>query len=166
MKRAPPVAALALRKAGVIVLRPGAGGWRCLVLRAYRNWGLPKGEIEAGEIPLATAVRETKEETSLDDLEFRWGEVFIDTLPRTGHKRARYYVAVSSGARVLLPVSPELGRPEHDEFRWTSFSGTKALLAPALHPLIEWAAGIVATAHAPRQPEARRRGPSPDLPNS
>jgi bis(5'-nucleosidyl)-tetraphosphatase len=143
MKAALPEAALVLRKAGVIVLRAHEDGWRVLLLRAYRNWGFPKGEIEPGEIPLAAAVREVAEETALTDLEFRWGEVCIETPPRAGHKRARYYIATSPAGRVFLPVSAELGRPEHHEFRWLTFATARELLTSALRFLIDWAQEIV-----------------------
>ena len=138
------------RKAGVVVLRPGEGEWHCLLLRAYRNWGFPKGEIDPAENPLAAAVREVMEETSVADLDFCWGEVFIETAPRSGHQIARYYIAVSPHADVSLPVSAELGRPEHHEFRWAGFAAARALLAPRLHFVIDWAAKTAATVHAPR----------------
>ena len=153
------------RKAGVIVLRPHDGEWRCLLLRAYRNWGFPKGEIDPGESPLDAAAREVLEETSVGDLDFCWGETFIDTAPRTGHKIARYYIAVSPGARVFLPVSAELGRPEHHEFRWVGLAAAKTLLAPALQPVIAWAATIAGTPHLPARPvsaaPARRSNDAP-----
>ena len=153
------------RKAGVVVLRPHGGEWRCLLLRAYRNWGFPKGEIDPGESPLDAAAREVLEETSVGDLDFCWGETFIDTAPRTGHKIARYYIAVSPGARVFLPVSAELGRPEHHEFRWIGLAAAKTLLAPALQPVIAWAATIAGTPHLPARPvsaaPARRSNDAP-----
>jgi bis(5'-nucleosidyl)-tetraphosphatase len=153
------------RKAGVVVLRPHGGEWRCLLLRAYRNWGFPKGEIDPGESPLDAAAREVLEETSVGDLDFCWGETFIDTAPRTGHKIARYYIAVSPGARVFLPVSAELGRPEHHEFRWVGLAAAKTLLAPALQPVIAWAATIAGTPHLPARPvsaaPARRSNDAP-----
>jgi bis(5'-nucleosidyl)-tetraphosphatase len=138
------------RKAGVVVLRPDAGEWHCLLLRAYRNWGFPKGEIDPGENPLAAAVREVLEETTVADLDFCWGEVFIETAPRSGHQIARYYIAVSPHAGVALPVSAELGRPEHHEFRWAGFAAARTLLAPPLRPVIDWAAQTADTVHAPR----------------
>jgi len=153
------------RKAGVVVLRPHGGEWRCLLLRAYRNWGFPKGEIDPGQSALDAAVREVLEETSVGDLDFCWGETFIDTAPRTGHKIARYYIAVSPGARVFLPVSAELGRPEHHEFRWVGLAAAKTLLAPALQPVIAWAATIAGTPHLPARPvsaaPARRSNDAP-----
>ncbi len=99
--------------AGVVVVRDSGDGWRVLLLRAYNYWDFPKGQVEAGEDPLTTARREVREETLIDDLEFRWGEDCIETAPYGRNKVARYYLAVSPAARVALPVNPELGRPEH-----------------------------------------------------
>jgi 8-oxo-dGTP pyrophosphatase MutT (NUDIX family) len=129
--------------AGVVVARPGAEGWRYLLLRAFRNWDFPKGRVEPGEDPRQAAVREAREESALDDLEFRWGEAWRETGPYAGGKVARYYVACSPAGRVYLPVSPELGRPEHQEFRWVDGAQARALLPPRLHPVLDWARSVV-----------------------
>lgn len=126
-------------KAGVVVLRRFNGAWRCLLLRAYRNWDFPKGEIDAGETPLAAASREVAEETTLTALAFRWGDIFRDTEPYGRGKVARYYLAESPHGSVGLPVSSELGRPEHHEFRWVDFHAAKNLVPPRLQPIVEWA---------------------------
>ena len=131
------------RSAGVVVVRPGEGGWRYLVLRAYRNWDFPKGLVEGDEPPLAAALREAREEASLDALELRWGEAHGETEPYAGGKVARYYVALSPGGDVRLPVSAELGRPEHHEYRWTSYAEARRLLPPRLQPILDWARSIV-----------------------
>ncbi len=39
-----------------------------LIRDSYRNWGLPKGHLEAGEERAAAAAREVGEETGLTDL--------------------------------------------------------------------------------------------------
>jgi 8-oxo-dGTP pyrophosphatase MutT (NUDIX family) len=127
------------RAAGVVVLRSSPGGWRILILRAYRNWDFPKGLLELGESPLAAAVRETREETSLADLDFRWGYRCIDTEPYAVGKVVRYYLAESPAGEVTLPISPELGRPEHGEFRWTTLDEAARLLPPRLVAVLHWA---------------------------
>jgi len=131
------------RAAGVVVVRQTPGGWRCLLLRAFQNWDFPKGMVEAGESPRAAAVREVREETSLEGLVFRWGEEFRETEPYARGKTARYYVAESPAGDVLLPVSSELGRPEHHELRWVSFTEARHLLRPRLHAVLAWARAIV-----------------------
>ena len=126
--------------AGVVVARRDGGGWRLLVLRAYRNWDFPKGMLEPGEAPLDAAIRETAEEAAISELDFRWGEGYCETAPyRHGSKVARYYVAETSQAFVTLPVSPELGRPEHDEWRWVGFDEAGRLLPPRLQHILAWA---------------------------
>jgi bis(5'-nucleosidyl)-tetraphosphatase len=129
--------------AGVVVVRRSGGAVRFLVLRAYRNWDFPKGGVATGETPRAAAVREVKEETGLEGLEFRWGDAFCETETYARGKRARYYVAESPAGEVQLPVSPELGRPEHDECRWLDYAAARALLVPRLQRVLDWAAGIV-----------------------
>jgi bis(5'-nucleosidyl)-tetraphosphatase len=119
-------------------------GWRCLLLRAFRYWDFPKGRVEPGEDPLAAATREVEEETGLADLAFRWGEAFHETAPYSGGKVARYYVAESPRGEAKLPVSAELGRPEHDEFRWLPFAEARTLLVPRLQAVLDWALRIVA----------------------
>ena len=131
------------RAAGVVVVRPTDAGWRYLVLRCFRNWDFPKGRIEPGEEPLEAARREVREETTLEELDLRWGEAFRETEPYAGGKVARYYVALSPAKAVRLPVSPELGRPEHHEFRWASRDEARRLLPPRLQSILDWASGLV-----------------------
>jgi len=131
------------RSAGVVVVRRHPDAWRCLLLRSFRYWDFPKGLVEAGEEPLAAAIREVEEETRLADLAFRWGESFHETEPYSGGKVARYYVAESARGEVSLPVSPELGRAEHDEFRWLRFDAARALLVPRVQAALDWARKLV-----------------------
>ena len=125
--------------AGVIPLRRTAQGWRMLVLRAYKNWDFPKGCVEAGEEPIAAAKREATEETGLTDLRFSFGDAYRETLPYAGGKIARYYLAETPEESVQLPISHELGRPEHHEWRWVSFDEAEDLLPPRLALVLDWA---------------------------
>ena len=125
---------------GIVVVRKAEKGWLILLLRAYANWGFPKGMAESCESPIETAIRETEEETGLMNLEFSWGEDFIETEPyERPPKIARYYVAETDQKEIVLPVSEELGRPEHDEWRWVDFLEAEKLLPPRLHPVLSWA---------------------------
>lgn len=128
-----------------MVVRFAGSEPRFLLLRAYGYWDFPKGEVEPGEDPLATARRETAEETGLQGLVERWGDAFRETEPyRRGRKIARYYLAESTGGDVELPVSPELGRPEHHEARWASYDEARVLLVERLRPVLDWAVERVA----------------------
>jgi 8-oxo-dGTP pyrophosphatase MutT (NUDIX family) len=125
--------------AGVIPLRRGAGGWRILVLRAYKNWDFPKGRVEPGEEPLDAAKREATEETGLTQFDFLFGDIYRETLPYAGGKVARYYLAETSEDIVRLPISHALGRPEHHEYRWVTFDEAEDLLPPRLALVLDWA---------------------------
>src|SRR5882762_114309 len=67
--------------AGVVVVRKTASSWEYLLLRAFNHWDFPKGMVELNETPLAAALREVREETTIGDLKFSWGETFIETGP-------------------------------------------------------------------------------------
>ena len=126
--------------AGVVVVRREPGGWRYLLLRAFNHWDFPKGMVEAGEQPLAAAVREVKEESTIDDLRFAWGEESTQTGPYSGGKVARYYLAETQRTEVTLPFNPLIGRAEHSEFRWVDFDEAIRLVSPRVRPVIRWAA--------------------------
>lgn len=125
--------------AGVVVMRGGGTARRFLLLRAYLNWDFPKGVVEPGENPLQAAIREVAEETMLTDLHFCWGHDYRETVPYGRGKVARFYLAEARQSKVTLPISPELGKPEHDEFRWVAYSTAHKLLPPRLQPILEWA---------------------------
>ncbi|MFI4885665.1 MAG: NUDIX domain-containing protein [Steroidobacterales bacterium] len=132
--------------AGVIVLRHGPVEWLFLMLRAYRNWDFPKGMVEVNEDPLAAARREVREETLIEDLAFEWGEVYRETAPYGNRKVARYYLATTRTEGVSLPVSPELGRPEHDEWRWVDRDTALSLASARLQPIVQWAVKTIGIA--------------------
>jgi 8-oxo-dGTP pyrophosphatase MutT (NUDIX family) len=133
MKSIPP------RAAGAVVYRRTEQGVRILVLRAYKNWDFPKGLVEPGETELDAARREVLEETGIAELDYPFGEEYKETLPYAARKIARYYLAETRQAEIKLPVSGELGRPEHHEYRWVSFEDAEELLPPRLAIVLEWA---------------------------
>jgi bis(5'-nucleosidyl)-tetraphosphatase len=137
----------AILSAGVIIVRYSDVGWRYLLLRVYDYWDFPKGVLEAGEDALTAAVRETKEETTLEDLSFRWGYEFRETPPYRTGKVARYYLAESRLGDVALPISEELGRPEHDEFQWLGYEDARELLAERVRHILDWANDRVRCEH-------------------
>ncbi|HUQ73881.1 MAG TPA: NUDIX domain-containing protein [Burkholderiales bacterium] len=127
------------RAAGVVVFRRTGTGVYLLVLRAYANWDFPKGLVEAGEEQLACAKRELREETGLAEVEFPFGDEFKETVPYSGNKVARYYLGETDEVEIELPISKELGRPEHHEYRWVTYDEAEDLLPPRLANILEWA---------------------------
>ncbi|UEX78322.1 NUDIX domain-containing protein [Spiribacter halobius] len=126
--------------AGVALVRAEAGEWRLLLLRAYQYWDFPKGQVEAGEQPLEAACREVAEETGIRELAFRWGYDYYETGPYARGKVARYYLAETPEREVVLGIAPELGEPEHQEWRWVDFDEAYALTSPRVRRVLDWMA--------------------------
>jgi 8-oxo-dGTP pyrophosphatase MutT (NUDIX family) len=138
--------------AGVVVVSVVERKLKFLLLRAYRNWDFPKGLVEPGEEPIDAAIREVREETTLDDISFDWGMVFIETGPYNKGKIARYYLARSKQEKIGLPINPALGIPEHQEARWFPYEKALSIVSPRLQPVVHWAYTIVN--HNPPPPKA------------
>ena len=130
---------------GAVIVRATDSGWLTLMLRAYRNWDFPKGSCEAGELPLQAAIREVSEETGIEDLNFDWGERFTETGPYNQGKVARYFLARTQTEAVRMGISPELGRPEHHEYRWLGFDQAYDLASPRVRQVVIWARQIIGT---------------------
>ena len=130
---------------GAVIAREAGNGWLTLMLRAYHNWDFPKGICEDGESPLDAAIREIGEETGITELEFDWGDRFTNTGPYSRGKTARYYLARTDQAEVEMGIAPELGRPEHQEYRWIDFDEAYDLSAPRVRLVVQWARQIIGT---------------------
>ena len=128
---------------GIVLARPHEDQWLTLVLRAYHNWDFPKGICEEGEQPFDAARREVEEESGIVELLFDWGDRCIETGPYNKGKVARYYLARTGQENVEMGISPELGRPEHSEFRWVSFDEAYDLTAPRVREVVVWARQII-----------------------
>lgn len=142
-------AAPKLMSCGAVILRDTPGGPRVLMLRVFRHWDFPKGLMEAGEESQQTARREVREESGIDDLEFPWGNDYLDTGPYNRGKIARYYLARTATAAVELLPSPDTGKPEHSEFRWLSFTQARRLASPRVALALDWAEARLAATPVP-----------------
>jgi 8-oxo-dGTP pyrophosphatase MutT (NUDIX family) len=146
--------------AGVVVVSLVERKLKFLLLRAYRNWDFPKGIIEAGEQPIDAAVREVREETTLDDISFDWGLVFMDTGPYNKGKISRYYIARSKEQYIRLPVNPDIGVPEHQEARWVSLPQALTMVSARLQPVVHWSYNIIMHGAAAAAPAGAPRDQS------
>jgi 8-oxo-dGTP pyrophosphatase MutT (NUDIX family) len=135
----PPPPATHLSAGVAVARRDSVSGWLFLLLRVYRSWDFPKGMVERDEDPFAAAVREVREESTIADLEFPLGRDFVDTGPYGRNKVARYYLGTTRTERVTLPVVPELGKPEHHEWRWVDYEQAVDLVSPRVLPVVDWA---------------------------
>ena len=128
---------------GFVLARETDIGCCTLMLRAYHHWDFPKGLREEGEGPIEAALREVGEETGIADLDMQWGERYLDTGPYSRGKTARYYLASTTSAEVVMGLSPETGEPEHHEWRWVSFDQAYDLSAPRVKNVVQWARQII-----------------------
>lgn len=116
-----------------------------LCVRAYSNWDFPKGKVDPGETLVQAAVRELEEETGI--LVGRDAELSGVSAPSVTYgkgknaKTATYFLADRvSDTEPHLPISPELGRPENDEYRWVPVSGLASIMPPRLMPVVKYIA--------------------------
>ncbi len=128
---------------GIVLARKTDAGWLTLMLRAYHHWDFPKGLCEEGEEPVDAAVREVQEETSIDEVEFVWGDRFTETGPYSRGKVARYYLGKTAQETVVMGPSPDTGEPEHHEWRWVSFDEAYDLGSPRVRTVVQWARQVI-----------------------
>lgn len=124
--------------AGVVPVRYEDSAPRLLLLRAYQYWDFPKGKVEPGEEPLDGALREVREETGIETLAFHWGYAYFETGPYAQGKVARYYIAETPTEQVTMGINPELGRPEHHEFRWMTPESARTVVSPRVRQVLDW----------------------------
>jgi 8-oxo-dGTP pyrophosphatase MutT (NUDIX family) len=113
--------------AGGVVVRPArGGGYEVCLVNDGRYWGLPKGNVERGEEPSQTALREIAEETGLDAamLEVIAGlpasEYVYRRAQRLIFKRVHFFLVAAPAGASLTPQAEEL-----TEAVWLSFSDAK-----------------------------------------
>ena len=132
-----------IMSAGVVVVRKQDNEFKYLMLRAYSHWDFPKGVVEEGEEIFDGALREVREESTITDLNFRWGDQFRETGPYGQGKVARYYIAETRQQSVDLPINPEIGRAEHEEFRWVNYQEALDLASARVRSVLDWAQNIL-----------------------
>jgi 8-oxo-dGTP pyrophosphatase MutT (NUDIX family) len=114
-----------------------------LMLRSYNAFDPgPKGKMEQGESNLEAAKRECFEETGISpaELDFKWGQEFVETEPYGKlHKINRWFVAEVKRKELELPINPELGHAEHNEYRWLNYEEASKLLNARLQRVLSWA---------------------------
>jgi len=147
--------------AGIVPVRQSKGKSEYLLMRSRHYIDFPKGKLEDNETFLGAALRETKEESGLWDLDFTWGSVYKETEPyktkangKKAKKVSRYYLAeVKSGDVKILP-NEETGVVEHDDFYWVTYEEAKKLpLHPRIEEVLDWAESLVENKNAESVPK-------------
>ena len=125
----------------VFIARPAAGGGGHEFLQMRRRgdeplagtWQTVRGSIESGETAAAAAIRELREETSLQPVEFyRLGsvETFYDLDSDAIWHSAAFFALLGPGATVTL-------NDEHDAARWVANNEVDThFMWPSEKPLI------------------------------
>ena len=132
-----------IHSAGVIVIDWNSPTPTVLCVRAYANWDFPKGRLEPGESHFAAACRELQEETSLvmgNDVAFAGVTAPSVTYGRGKKtKTASYFIGDRIGSvEPFLPVQPELGKPENDEYRWVPVCDLHTIMPARLSPVVSY----------------------------
>lgn len=115
-----------------------------LLLRVYNYWDFPKGVVERDEDPFDGAIREFKEETTLEQIDFPWGNDFVETEPYSYGKVARYYLGRVNSLDVALTPNPVTNFTEHHEYRWMTYAMARPLLVPRVQRILDWAQRLCA----------------------
>ena len=96
--------------AGVVVVRKFNDEYKVLGLRLFGKYDLPKGKIDGDEDSITAAIRETKEEACITDLEFKWGMSSYQTGPvtiflaRDHHYNNKSFGKLAEGQRIYVKV--------------------------------------------------------------
>ena len=108
------------KSAGIVLFRNDSGKNEFLLLNYPQgHWDFVKGKVEQGETPHETALRETKEETGISDIEF------IDDFEESVeydfrfknediHKKVIFFLAKTNEKKISLSH-------EHNDFVWLEY---------------------------------------------
>ena len=126
----------------VLLIKPGGPFWRN---RDAGAWMIPKGKVEAGEVPAEAALREFEEETGtrLTAVPFplvkvrQAGGKWVEAFALEGDLDA----AAIRSIDFELEWPPRSGRrrryPEAEEARWMTIGEARELMLPSQLPLLD-----------------------------
>ena len=108
------------KSAGIVLFRNASTKTEFLLLNYPQgHWDFVKGKVEKGETPHETALRETREETGISDIEFIDGfeesvEYDFRFKNEDIHKKVIFFLAKTSEKKISLSH-------EHNDFVWLEY---------------------------------------------
>jgi 8-oxo-dGTP pyrophosphatase MutT (NUDIX family) len=108
------------KSTGIVLFRNDSGKNEFLLLNYPQgHWDFIKGKVEEGETPHETALRETKEETGISDIEFIDGfeesvEYDFRFKKEDIHKTVVFFLAKTNEKKISLSH-------EHNDFVWLEY---------------------------------------------
>lgn len=169
-------AELEVSAGGIVFRRPPAEAARFLLIRdSYRNWGFPKGHLEGAESPAQAALRETAEETGLEQLVLHGPIRVIDWhfrfRGRHIHKYCHFFLFESPDGEVCPQVDEGITacqwRPLNEALELLSYDNARGVLKRAgemVRTLVAVGAGRPG-GQAERRKDARARGMEAETPD-
>ena len=132
------------QSAGIILVDLSDEKAKVLCLRAYKNWDWPKGQLDLGESHIQSAIRELEEETGYTADDIQLVQELIDRPEVVTYgsgksaKTATYFYAVllNTQKEPFLPVNPQLGHPEHEEWRWVQTDHLQKIMPDRLKKIV------------------------------
>jgi predicted NUDIX family NTP pyrophosphohydrolase len=126
----------------ILLIKPGGPYWRS---RDVGAWMIPKGAIEAGELPVEAALREFAEETGT---ELTTAPFPLAKVRQAGGKSVEAFAAEGDLDTAAIKSNefemewpPKSGRterfPEVAEARWMTLAEARAMMLPSQLPLID-----------------------------
>jgi hypothetical protein len=124
---------------GLVVVHRDIRRFRFLALRRFSEWDFAVSGFDGAADPQQVALDGAREFTGIDDLAFPWGDDHRDTLPVEDNQVARYYLAQTETADLVLQVPLGPGSEEDYEYRWVTAEEAEDILPPRLAIVLEWA---------------------------
>jgi len=109
------------KSAGIVLFRNDSDKNKFLLLNYPQgHWDFVKGKVEGGEMPHETALRETKEETGISDIEFIDGfeesvEYDFRFKKENIHKKVIFFLAKTNEKNIKLSH-------EHNDYLWLEYN--------------------------------------------
>ena len=109
------------KSAGIVLFRNASNKNEFLLLNYPQgHWDFVKGKVEQGETPHETALRETKEETGISDIEFIDGfeesvEYDFRFKKENIHKKVIFFLAKTNEKNIKLSH-------EHNDYLWLEYN--------------------------------------------